>query len=246
MKAKRLFLILLSVLAVSTAGITAYAATSDAVKEKGIADGMASLYGSDYDQPYVASESDVNQFSGSVSKREVDLSLPGKNGLDLNLYRSFNGSALDGKYYYTDTSHQTVEKNGYTHQYSYRLNGVLKTANVYFENDYLIEDEFYTTEDRLKTDYFDGKGYAYKRGRNLIAKNGTILMTRNKNVRPQNFYREEYHDYQWYGSDHLDVNVGEGWTINMPSLLYMDELYSSTDLSGGSSTGFRSYTKYYY
>ena len=251
MKIKQLLGILISILVISAAGLTVQAATSDAVKEKGIADGMASLYGSDYDQPYVAGESNVDKFTGAVSKREADLNLPGKNGLDLTLYRSFNGNALDGKYDYRKTMSQTVEKNGYVHPYNYRQNGVSKTAYVRFDTEYLIEDQFYTTEERLKNDYFDGKGNAYKRGKNLKDTNGTILMTRDKSVQPRNFYQKDYYDYRWYGSDQFDVEVGEGWSINMPSLMYMDDLYSETDLSDNPQPDkppaeFKSYTKYYY
>ena len=70
--------------------ISVHAASSDAIMNQTMVNAALSRYGAAYESPFVVPPSGVDPSTGAVTGRTLELSLPGKNGLDLNLYRDYN------------------------------------------------------------------------------------------------------------------------------------------------------------
>ena len=71
-------------------GVRVYAAsTSSEMTKYDVMAAMTSRYGEEYDAPYTAAAGNVEMSDGSVNAAEVDLTLPGKNGFDLNIIRTY-------------------------------------------------------------------------------------------------------------------------------------------------------------
>ena len=82
--------------------VTAFAATSDSVNMLQMYENIKTEYGMGYTAPFDARTKveDIDESTGSVYVRETDLTVPGVNGLDFNLVRSFNSQSISANYEY--------------------------------------------------------------------------------------------------------------------------------------------------
>ena len=141
------YLLFISVLIVSCFSISCYASTSDSLYEQSLVESMIAQNGSNYESPFIAAGGNVELSDGNVNVNEVDLSLPGKNGMDVNIRRIHYVNGKPGSYYGVSTNGSVATSPMYL--YNYVLNGVSKTAYVAFDKEENLTDEFYTTSSLL-------------------------------------------------------------------------------------------------
>ena len=161
---------------------------------------------------------------GNVNVNEVDLSLPGKNGMDVNIRRIHYVNGKPGSYYGVSTSGSVATSPMYL--YNYVLNGVSKTAYVAFNKEENLTDEFYTTSSLLSsnmsTDTHGTKYYEYSSIKSVSG----ILMTRDKNKPSVQNYQLSNEVFAYMGKS-SDVEIGYGWYVAMPQI-------SQVNVSGSS------------
>lgn len=221
-------LLFIFMLAVSCFSLSCYASTSDSLYEQSLVESMIAQNGSNYESPFIAPSGNVELSDGNVNVNEVDLSLPGKNGMDVNIRRIHYVNGKPGSYYGTSTSGSSGSvATSPMYVYNYVLKGVSKTAYVAFEKEENLADEFYTTSSllnsKVKSDTHGTKYYDYSG----IKSTGGILMTRDKNKSSDKVYAltDEVYAYKDKSSD---VEIGYGWYVAMPQI-------SQTNVSGSSS-----------
>ena len=138
----RLIICIVSIL-VSMIGITCYASTSDELYEQSLTQNLIEQYGADYETPFIAPGGNVSLSDGNVNINEVDMSLPGRNGMDVNIRRthyvnggpvSYSGTRVFARGGSVQTSPMYV--------FTYVLNGNSKTIYVAFDKEEDLVDSF--------------------------------------------------------------------------------------------------------
>ena len=218
------YFLFISVLIVSCFSISCYASTSDSLYEQSLVESMIAQNGSNYESPFIAAGGNVELSDGNVNVNEVDLSLPGKNGMDVNIRRIHYVNGKPGSYYGVSTNGSVATSPMYL--YNYVLNGVSKTAYVAFDKEENLTDEFYTTSSLLgsnmSTDTHGTKYYEYS----SIKSASGILMTRDKNKPSVQNYQLSNEVFAYMGKN-SDVEIGYGWYVAMPQI-------SQVNVSGSS------------
>ena len=218
------YFLFISVLIVSCFSISCYASTSDSLYEQSLVESMIAQNGSNYESPFIAAGGNVELSDGNVNVNEVDLSLPGKNGMDVNIRRIHYVNGKPGSYYGVSTNGSVATSPMYL--YNYVLNGVSKTAYVAFDKEENLTDEFYTTSSLLgsnmSTDTHGTKYYEYS----SIKSSSGILMTRDKNKPSVQNYQLSNEVFAYMGKN-SDVEIGYGWYVAMPQI-------SQVNVSGSS------------
>ena len=88
MKINKIYLLFLFLFTIVLCSFSVYAdSTSDSLAAILFEQSAVARYGSSFDAPFVAPESEIDKSNGSVNMRIADLTLPGKNGLDVNVIR---------------------------------------------------------------------------------------------------------------------------------------------------------------
>ena len=223
----RMFITLLFAAGLICLGSTvAYASTSDALFEQSLVRSSIEQCGSSYEAPYVSSGDNVSLYDGNVNISEVDMSLPGKNGMDVNIIRTHYVNGAPGAYFGDDMRSSSVKiLTSYVYPYTYTQNGVSKTAYVEFDCEEDIVDTFQTTatllEKKIKKD--DRGVIFYNYG---VINSSGITMTRAKNQAPVALYYSLDELYNLRNSG--DISLGYGWYITMPKVVKVNQTETSS------------------
>lgn len=127
--------------------VTVFADTSDTLREYELEEYMRTQ-GEGYQKPYTISElgtESIDPYSGGLSLRATDLTLPGKNGMDFVLARSYNNQAGRAYIEYENTTvlREVTYPAAY---YNYVKDGVTQSVLVAFES----EEELYAAWDSFR------------------------------------------------------------------------------------------------
>ena len=203
--------------------VSAYAATSDVLIDNNVIDSAIARYGAAYDTPFVPPEGAVDSSNGAVSTVERDLALPGKNGLDVDIYRKH--SSYDFMQIYDILSNSiTLAPNMLAVPYNVTVDGKDQVCYVGYIREEEIEETIQSRKIYLTPEY-DANGLPYiKRSR---LKSGTeVTLTWNRDIEPKTIWKAQKMS-PWgakkYEIDSNNVKIGPGWYICMPSIAYMNE-----------------------
>ena len=129
---------------------SASASTSSALATSTYASELASYFGDEYEPPYGLSNSgtSVSDETGAVVTREVDLALPGKNGLNFEVIRSHNSQNSDEKLSYVGNGN-IVQTQVYLYTYTCVETGKNILVSIPYETNVEKNDTFETTANRL-------------------------------------------------------------------------------------------------
>ncbi len=223
----RIFIALLFAAGLICVGSTvAYASTSDALFEQSLVRNSIEQCGSSYEAPYVSSGDNVSLYDGNVNISEVDMSLPGKNGMDVNIIRTHYVNGAPGAYFGDDMRSSSVKiLTSYVYPYTYTQNGVSKTAYVEFDCEEDIVDTFQTTATLLekKIDRDDRGVIFYNYG---VINSSGITMTRVKNQAPVALHYSLDELYRLRSTG--DISIGYGWYITMPKVVKVNQTETSS------------------
>lgn len=112
-----------------------YAATSDLLSDNLYDTYLSSTYGSAYNAPFVKNEENyVDESTGAFSLKENDLTIPGKNGFDLNFMRRFV-STSSYKGFFTYSKSDVKGKAYVVYKYDYTIDNVNHSCYVAFDNE---------------------------------------------------------------------------------------------------------------
>ena len=131
---KKLILMLgfLSVIISAQFCITAHASTSGALNESILGYYNYQQYAGNYEAPYSKEQQNnisVNEMTGGLSLSETDISLPGKNGMDVNITRMYSNQDTG---YNVITNSNTSTQNTY---YGYLYKAGTRYMFVYFDEE---------------------------------------------------------------------------------------------------------------
>ena len=224
----RLIICIVSIL-VSMIGITCYASTSDELYEQSLTQNLIEQYGADYETPFIAPGGNVSLSDGNVNINEVDMSLPGRNGMDVNIRRthyvnggpvSYSGTRVFARGGSVQTSPMYV--------FTYVLNGNSKTIYVAFDKEEDLVDSFYAESSKLNTIETDAIGKKYYKYSTIKDTSG-VLFTRDKSKAavkmsevPNEFYTTTVHA--------TDIEIGYGWYVSMPQLTLVNKSEQASDM----------------
>ena len=233
-------------------GVRVYAAsTSSEMTKYDVMAAMTSRYGEEYDAPYTAAAGNVEISDGSVNAAEVDLTLPGKNGFDLNIIRTYRSQDLHEYFAYNNDG---LSRWTYTYpmvKYSYGTGSAATVINVAFPREEDIVDTFYaksglSPENYPKTDDLDVGYFSYD---NIKAESGVVCTRlQDEDLNYVGYYTEC--KYRKTTEKTMDIHLGAGWEIEMPGLDFVSSSFIGssndqnvrrefTDLNG------RKYTLFY-
>ena len=112
----------ITLLSICLCGMCAYASTSEALDTNKSIELVQSINGAQYRAPYVASESgteQINPMSGALNLKVTDLVLPGKNGLDLVISRTYNSQLMEKNYHLANKMPSLGSSTMYAYKYTY-------------------------------------------------------------------------------------------------------------------------------
>ncbi len=207
--------------------VSAFASTSDSVDEATLATSLMQQFGSDYLPPFTESADEINLAEGSVDYNEIDLSLPGKNGFDLNVYRAYESNQNANGYEYMRDSYGYREPMEPMYRFTYGSDNS-KEIYISFDTEEELVNSFYSTSAKLKT-LEDDKNQLYARYSSALDDNGDILLTRDKTVSKKYVWEYVTEAFSGYCSN-FDVSVGAGWRIHVPQLGYIDYSESNSGI----------------
>ena len=216
----------ITLLSICLCGMCAYASTSEALDTNNSIELVQSINGAQYRAPYVASESgteQINPMSGALNLKVTDLVLPGKNGLDLVISRTYNSQLMENNYSLKRGLSQSGKSKMYAYKYTYDGN---KSCYILFASEQEMlecaKDSFVgrvLTDDKKETiidSNFNEDAYLYKA---IANQNGGVTYTRvasskivlNVEVQHQEFTQDKSKNFP-------DFSLDQGWTLDMPSM----------------------------
>lgn len=197
-------------------GSVCYGATTDAVEESQLTSQLISQYGSDYAAPFVGFSDYVDLNEGGVNIKEVDMTLPGKNGFDLNITRSYMSN--NGRYRTSAGSSGALVKTTPMYYYTYTINGVSSRVLIEFDKEEDMVDEFDAIQSRITAGgNYDSIGQRYFKYSSVKTTSGNgVLMIRDKSE-PAYFKYQTDVDNHTIVSDQ-DIQICDQWFINMPQI----------------------------
>ena len=238
MNKKIKFLIMICMFVFSICNIVSYAAISNATIENEQSRYFLDYYGKGFKPESSGNENQIHYVSGATNTNVTDLSLPGKNGLDLNIVRSFSSQKTDcGIVSDSDATREVLCTYYKAYYYTYTSGSTTYTVLVGFDSEYKMVDEFYTSKTHseltslMRTDD-TGKNYLVYDGIN--SSSGTLLLTRDKTLAA---VKIRYYEWQlFYQNWTPQPNITElgGWEILIPSL----NIDTLTESSSGNSRNF--------
>ncbi len=211
-------------------GTSAYAATSDALIEMSLTNSALAQHGSAYDAPFIVPDSSVDTATGAVVIKEADVSLPGKNGFDLNIYREYSSFNTNYKYIYKVYDTKTEEANALGVPYRATGKNVDKLIYVRYDDESDIVEGGYTTLDAINDLYKDVDGTKYLMD-SMIESSGEVKLTLDRDTEPIYLYKGITDAYTRKVRSSNNIQIGNGWYISMP---YMTETKAYTIAEGNS------------
>ena len=217
------------------------ATTSDSLDSYGSVELVQSITGAEYQSPYVASESgteDINPMSGALNLKVTDLVLPGKNGLDLVISRTYNSQIMEYNYYLERGLSEERVSYKYVYQYTYGNNRtcylafnseqemIESGAQVSFTGGALTECDPVTVMGEINSQYV-GCTYNY---RDVNLASGSVVYTRVqsegavvpiKKTSISKFCKIS----QLEGALVNAVTLGQNWTLDLPRLDMSDQYF---------------------
>ncbi|MGN0178866.1 MAG: hypothetical protein ACI4DY_05410, partial [Monoglobaceae bacterium] len=232
---KELFIICAAILLFAA---PVYASTSDALAQQIYTDSALARYGTNYETPFVLPAGSVDSTTGAVVIKETDVSLPGKNGFDLNIYREFSSFYTDHGHKYINYESKRTFPMYLAVLYTYTLNGESKEIYIALNNEDEIQEEIYVSEAQLSSTKTDPYGLKYLVGKNLTS-GGTVELTWDKTADPDYVYTDSAYLMRCQECiNSANVQIGHGWHINIPNIQELSQYVSE-------STRRATYTGYY-
>ena len=228
--------------------ISVHAASSDAIMNQTMVNAALSRYGAAYESPFVVPPSGVAPSTGAVTGRTLELSLPGNNGLDLNLYRDYNSyDAFNAYSMYINTG-RSKYVYGIAVPYTGYIDGTHRTVYVMYPREEDIEASIQPQISRLQSPDTDIYGQDYFE-RTALSEGTEVNLTWDKSQKPVHI--ELYGDYiRRTANNSADVEIADGWNIYIPSI---SEMFSScskdnykVEIETASGTKTLTYTTFFY
>lgn len=211
--------------------LTATAATSDAAYYLSFVEGDKELYGEKYAPAQKLSNGEIQPATGEISIDEIDVSLPGKNGLDLNIHRIYSSQETKHQveYAYSTSKYIFAVKKAYVYTI---MDGSDKQILVSFDKEEDMVDSFYSDATKISKNHKeDCYGTEYQTYASLKNTSGTILLERDKNQYMEELYKESTRgllvDNKGEGNINLSTDNRE-WKIAMPYLYRIGTTESSS------------------
>ena len=199
------------------------AATSDAMAARLLTDASESKYGSAYDPPFVVPEGNVDSGTGAVRVRERDLYLPGKSGLDLEIYREY--SSYDSNRYYTATLYSAAREKPRSIgiPYEMTLNGKTSIIYVASGSEENIAETLTTrivSVENPKTQIVGEKRISYV---TVLTQGDEVTLYWRKDIAPEIIWGRVTGQLGRSSLTKGCVNLQNGWRLNIPSITYIAE-----------------------
>ncbi len=214
---KKFILICIGIWTLLGISLTVHASTAASVTEAAYDTWKAENYGDILQAPVTLGESgmEINGTTGRGILRETDLSLPGKNGMDVNITRIYNSMPEISWDYTTSVSSTSIK--------ALRMRYKNENGEKRFV-DFLSEDEYFRNDKNGIYVYFNSAYTLYRRIKN---DSGTHVV-RDTTYTPQwvdHYFENRRNFYDW------DMNGGvkllDNWHISLPKLTLMYKLPNS-------------------
>ncbi len=232
---KRLIFAIIICIASMLISVSAYASTTEALIETRLIDSSLYHYGTDFDTPYVVPDGNIDPSTGAVRVRELEVSLPGKNGLDLNLYREYSSYDPNYKYNYTDTSSKRHFRFATGVPYNVVVGGETRVVYVAYIREEDIQETLTCTQTVFDNPSLDAYEVEYYRNESFGGEGVTLSW--NKDIEPISLYTMDYEQVEKIFATQ-NISIGNGWYISMPYLCS-----SSSGVSAETPNGTR-YVRY--
>ena len=209
--------------------VVCYASTLEALNTAEYLEMYSGMSANTINSPYQAKESDgyVDTSDANMTVNVEDLYIPGKNGLDLSIKRNFKtGSSPQIYYTVYETNNSFQRAIGYYRVYL--CNEKNEKISVFFRN----EKEMYEAGDSFKGYYYTEMTTVTKSNRNkyfyLASPDGNYTYTLvDRTIHEATKSMKSFPTFSEYEFDGGFLNIGNGWTIQVPALERYD-LYTET------------------
>ncbi|MBQ8003040.1 MAG: RHS repeat protein, partial [Clostridia bacterium] len=221
---KKIFYSLITTLVVTIfCSIPALAvSTSEVLSSATVQEILENNYSTDFNPPSSRESSEyIDTFTGSLSLSENIISLPGKNGLDVNLSISYNSQEIGKSFSYDTTSYDTAA-NPTAFYYTYvNDSGSTKNILVVFEDEYelLNTAPISFTAKELPNPSEDDNGDEYYKYSSFKTSYDDIVFTRNLDMAPFELYISASTKLTTTDINAKAPEVGSIWTWNLPRVL---------------------------
>ena len=196
----------------------AYAATSDALAESGILHSSIEKEGSKYEAPFNQPEGEVDTTNGSVNTKVTDLSLPGKNGLDLNIYRFHNSYDSGVNFEFRESNRKHPAYLGVPYTYTY--NGVTNTIYIGYEREEDIQETITANTESIIEPRYDDNNVRYRRYEE-VRSGKNLKLTWDKTTAPKTLWLSKWRQFAYSGSNG-SFSIGNAWYITIPYIKSRD------------------------
>lgn len=210
--------------------ILVQASTSSALSQETLDYYNYQKYSNNYEAPFARVNHDninIDEMTGGISLRETDLSLPGKNGMDINITRMYSNQ--DSGYEVVSLSE---EESSTYHGYPY-VYGSNSHIMVYFDEEEYYDNIPETFEAYIKPTLYSG--YKYQNYDMLIRADPTLQKTTLRRESMEKDVRTVTSRYT-----HLDMGdkkIGNGFKLAWPKLVISGHRDPNYDKYKGSSSG---------
>ena len=241
MKINKVILVLSFLFTIGLCSFSVYAdSTSDSLTSTLFEQSAIARNGSLFDAPFIAPEGEIDKSNGSVNMRIADLTVPGKNGMDVSVIRFHNSYNSD---YSFGLSESTYNKNmAYCIGIPYKMymdGDYIGSTYIAYLNDlnfletaYMPESELnYIETDRLGTEYFEKS--------ELQETINDIELVYDKNKEPVYIYKGNGYSNGKRREVSYNIELGNGWFILVPQT----QATSTTILSKTNRKDYKRYIK---
>ncbi len=211
--------IFVTLAAILLPNVCVHASTSDHLYAKSHIEANRDLYGEKYTPAQKLSSGEIDHSTGEVRVDEVDISLPGKNGLDLNIHRIYGSQEPQyrPKYIKDDYYVEYVTEKAYTYT---AMDGSGTQLYVSFEKEEDMVDSFYTTPRALSGNRNeDVFGVEYEEYTSIKSSTGEILLERDKTNGVKRIYLSSRTGMDTVGKKEGNVYINSArshWKLVMP------------------------------
>ncbi|MCI9627561.1 MAG: hypothetical protein HFI90_12405, partial [Clostridia bacterium] len=199
------------------------AATSDSVLD--YEEIHKDTFGVQYTAPYSSgqrSQETVDTSGGTLNLTQVDLQLPGKNGLDVVISRSYNSDSSKGTNIVTNRQLSERERRGKA--YLYQLQDSSETIRVLFRTEeemlHFAPEQFYARDDMEKMQKHDNQGRYYYDYHSIRTETSPKCYVRVKTVEPITIYIVGALFSYTQDQTRSELPVGHGWRIDFPEMYF--------------------------
>ena len=211
--------------------IMAEASTSSQAYYRSFINANRNAYGKRYAPAQKLSEGEIDLSTGEVSIDEVDVSLPGKGGLNLDIHRIYSSHETEYYHQYFEmTKKRVVRGKAYPFKV---MDGSNRTVYLSFAEEEDLIDTVYTTAEQLNYDNWetDDYGLVYKEYINVRVANGDLLLERNKTMEPDNlnYYKSIGISYFPKTDANISLSSKSLWKIAIPHVV-INECSLRTDI----------------